>query len=348
MNPSRKTSEDGKSPLHAMVWIAAFVLGASLLFGQGTTVVGGGGGTTPVAQDVATQTELDAATNTVVSTGGGNVYTNRSQTYNTGTTQTLHALQARSAQFGTNTFPAIGAGSMMETWGSGVNASEYVSVNMPYSGGSTNYIGFYPGRSGDVNGGAIFFHRSMKRLRLASTRDNQTGGFSELGCITSNGWVGIGVPVPTMALEVNGSATVSNKLFVTAGATSNNVFTCINTATGEGSWQASSAGTPLAFSMPLTTVSGNSNTIVFGHLVVPSGKTATFAYTQSLLQSGSDPGSNQVVRIYDSTADATLLVTNGNWVGTITATNLTRLVIQFENNSTTNINANAGVFGNLQ
>ncbi len=105
---------------------------------------------------------------------------------------------------------------------------------------------------------------------------------------------------------------------------------------------------PLSFSLPINTINGNSNWMTFAHGTVPSGKTVTINYVQSLLDNGNAPGTDQVVRIYDATGASTLLATNGNWNGTVTITNGLRWYARFENNSTTNINVSASIHGNIK
>lgn len=105
---------------------------------------------------------------------------------------------------------------------------------------------------------------------------------------------------------------------------------------------------PLSFSLPINTINGNSNWMTFAHGTVPSGKTVTINYVQSLLDNGNAPGVDQLVRIYDATGASTLLATNGNWNGTVTITSGLRWYVRFENNSTTNINVSASIHGNIK
>lgn len=335
---TEKHSQDGKSPLHALVWIAAFVLGASIVFGQGTGLVGGGGGTNPTR--TVTQADLDNATNAVAA-AGGNAFTNRvnsfsssnsfllstnfatatlqyrgahyssglttnftfwgvlngnadmlqhrfnqqqaaeewldnagtsiarfssigpyveftAPVYSYGTSETygnaiwrgtMYGWQSlsltnqtltnyfsgntvgRTAQFGTNSPPTIGAGSMMELWSSGANASEYFSINAGPASGSTNFVAIYPGRSGDVNGSILYFWKGSAGMRFGTARDNQTGGFTEIARLTSNGFWGLGIPAPTVRLDVNGTAIISNHCIVKG---TNHVIGFLNASTNMG------------------------------------------------------------------------------------------------------------------
>lgn len=104
---------------------------------------------------------------------------------------------------------------------------------------------------------------------------------------------------------------------------------------------------PLTFNLSMNTVA-SSNQITFAHATVPSGKTVTINYVQSLNQNGTAPGTNQVVRIYDATAASTVLATNGNWVGSVTIPAGNRWYATFENNSSTNIVISSSIHGNIK
>lgn len=102
---------------------------------------------------------------------------------------------------------------------------------------------------------------------------------------------------------------------------------------------------PFSFNLPNQTVIGLSNSVTFAHRVVPNGMTQTVSYVDMLLIGGTSPGVNQIVRVFDATASATLLATNSTWRGTLTITNGTRWYARFENNSATNISVSASVNG---
>lgn len=103
-----------------------------------------------------------------------------------------------------------------------------------------------------------------------------------------------------------------------------------------------------SYNLSRMTVGGGSNFITFAHGIVPSNLTLTIRYVQSLVDDGSNPGTNQVVRVFNVTTATTLVVTNGNWVGFVTVPQTNRWYARFENNSTTNIAVNASVHGFME
>lgn len=184
--------------------------------------------------------------------------------------------------------------------------------------------------------------------------DGDTGGEVRFRAGNSSGTYSTDVNGGDLYIEGTTGAGTGRQGFIILGhnGTSAAGIVLVGTNAASGTAQFQVAGDfnqiPFSFSLPINTINGGSNWITFAHAVVPMGKTVTINHVQSLTDGGSDPGTNQVVRIYDVSNAQTLLATNGNWSGSITITNGLRWYARFENNSATNINASASIHGNLK